>query len=405
MGLFYSFSLVLYAQLIRIAALFNPKAKAWVLGRKNWRQQLKKVTFQTKNIHWFHCASLGEFDMAAPLMEALKSKDPSVFILVTFFSPSGMEHYTKRKHVVDFAFYLPIDTKKNARDFLRIIQPKSVFLVKYEFWSNFIFEAKKIAIPVFSICTLLRADHRFFKWYGAYFRKTLQAIDFFYTQNEKTTHLLTTIGIDKALTIGDLRFDRVLDTKKNVQNNERIEAFLAGEKALIFGSTWPEDEALLSLFIAENSNRKIIIAPHSIDESHLKAIEKTIPCVRYTAEENNGSNVLLLNTIGHLSSAYRYGEIAYVGGGFSGKLHNILEPAVFGLPVIFGPKFSRFPEASAFIEHGIGFSVDNETQFSATISSIRADLPLISLKTSQFVDANKGAADAIYQDLITRFVF
>ncbi len=405
MGLFYSFFIRFYAEIIRTAALFNPKAKAWITGRKNFFEKFEQENFQTKNIHWYHCASLGEFDMALPLMQRVKQNDPSVFVLVSFFSPSGMEHYHKREHFVDLAIYLPIDTKANAQKFMHFFQPKVAYFVKYEFWTNYIFEAKKAGVTVFSICTLLRENQRFFKWYGAFFRKTLKAIDFFYTQNETTSRLLQSIGLNNVLTIGDLRFDRVIENSQKVQRNERIEEFLSTEKAILFGSTWPQDEKIIAAYIAAQPKKKFILAPHSIDEHHLASIEKLIPCVRYTAEEKNTCNVLLLNTIGHLSSAYNYGEIAYVGGGFSGKLHNILEPAVFGLPVIFGPKFERFPEASAFIEEGIGFSIKDLESMQTTIHAIEENLANLAEKTKRFVAKNQGAADAIYQDITTRFIF
>jgi 3-deoxy-D-manno-octulosonic-acid transferase len=405
MGLLYSFFIRLYAEIIRIAALFNPKAKAWIAGRKNFFEKLEQENFQNKNIHWFHCASLGEFDMALPLMQRIKQNDPSIFLLVSFFSPSGMEHYHKREHFVDLAIYLPIDTQANAQKFMQFFQPKVAYFVKYEFWANYIFEAKKAGVTVFSICTLLRENHRFFKWYGAFFRKTLKAIDFFYTQNETTSRLLQSIGLNNVLTIGDLRFDRVIENSQKVQRNERIEEFLSTEKAILFGSTWPQDEKIIAAYIAAHPERKFILAPHSIDEQHLASIEKIIPCIRYSAEEKNNCNVLLLNTIGHLSSAYNYGGIAYVGGGFSGKLHNILEPAVFGLPVIFGPKFERFPEARAFLEEGIGFSIKDLESMQTTIHAIEENLENLAEKTKRFVAKNQGAADAIYQDITTRFIF
>jgi 3-deoxy-D-manno-octulosonic-acid transferase len=399
MHFLYNSGIRLYELAIRTAALFNPKAKNWVEGRKDYFEHLSNVPSDQKVI-WFHCASLGEFDMALPVMNLIKERHPSIFLLVTFFSPSGMEHYNKRKHQVDLAVYLPSDKPSNAEKFIKHFHPDKVFFVKYEFWSNYIFEAKKQNVQVFSLCSIFREDHRFFKWYGGFFRKTLKEVDFFYTQNETSTLLLADIGITNFMTSGDTRFDRVIENKKSLESNPRIEAFLKDEKAFIIGSSWPEDEAIVIPYILQNRNKKFIIAPHNIDEAHVSSIETKLANLteRFT-ENNGGKNVLILNTIGHLASAYSYGEIAYVGGGFSGNLHNILEPAVFGLPVLFGPKFKRFPEASQFIHLGIGFSVKTSQEFTSALNEIYNNLPAISEKTSTTVTKNKGASVKILDHL------
>jgi 3-deoxy-D-manno-octulosonic-acid transferase len=338
--------------------------------------------------------------MALPVMNLIKERHPSIFLLVTFFSPSGIEHYNKRKHQVDLAVYLPSDKPSNAEKFIKHFHPDKVFFVKYEFWSNYIFEAKKQNVQVFSLCSIFREDHRFFKWYGGFFRKTLKEVDFFYTQNETSTLLLADIGITNFMTSGDTRFDRVIENKKSLESNPRIEAFLKDEKAFIIGSSWPEDETIVIPYILQNPNKKFIIAPHNIDEAHVSSIETKLSNLteRFT-ENNGGKNVLILNTIGHLASAYSYGEIAYVGGGFSGNLHNILEPAVFGLPVLFGPKFKRFPEASQFIHLGIGFSVKTSEEFTSALNEIYKNLPAISEKTSTTVTKNTGASVKILDHL------
>lgn len=399
MHFLYNSGIRLYELAIRTAALFNPKAKNWVEGRKDYFEHLPKIPNDQKVI-WFHCASLGEFDMALPVMNLIKERHQSIFLLVTFFSPSGMEHYNKRKHQVDLAVYLPSDKPSNAEKFIKHFHPDKVFFVKYEFWSNYIFEAKTQNVQAFSLCSIFREDHRFFKWYGGFFRKTLKEVDFFYTQNETSTLLLADIGITNFMTSGDTRFDRVIENKKSLESNPRIEAFLKDEKAFIIGSSWPEDEAIVIPFILQNPNKKFIIAPHNIDEAHVSSIETKLANLteRFT-ENNDGKNVLILNTIGHLASAYSYGEIAYVGGGFSGNLHNILEPAVFGLPVLFGPKFKRFPEASQFIHLGIGFSVKTSEDFTSALTEIYKNLPAISEKTSTTVTKNTGASVKILDHL------
>ncbi|MDP4797458.1 MAG: 3-deoxy-D-manno-octulosonic acid transferase [Crocinitomicaceae bacterium] len=403
MHFIYNSVIQLYELAIRTAALFNPKAKNWVDGRKDYFENLPEIPINQKVI-WFHCASLGEFDMALPVMNLIKERQPTIFLLVTFFSPSGMEHYSKRKHKVDLAVYLPSDKPSNAEKFITYFHPDKVFFVKYEFWSNYIFEAKKEHVQVFSLCSIFREDHRFFKWYGGFFRKTLKKVDFFYTQNETSTLLLADIGITNFMTSGDTRFDRVIENKKSIESNPRIEAFLNDEKAVIIGSSWPDDEAIVLPYILQNPNKKFIIAPHNVDEANVRAIETQLfNLTERFSEKTSGKNILILNTIGHLASAYSYGEIAYIGGGFSGNLHNILEPAVFGLPVLFGPKYKRFPEASQFIHLGIGFSVKTSDDYTSALKAIYNNLPLISEKTSTTVINNTGASVKILDHLEQHF--
>lgn len=403
MRFLYNRGIRLYELGIRTAARFNPKAKAWVDGRKDYFKHLPALP--DKKVIWFHCASLGEFDMALPVMQLLKERHPDVFLLVTFFSPSGMEHYHKRKHPADLVVYLPSDTPENAKQFLAYFKPDKVFFVKYEFWSNYIFEAKEREVQVFSLCSLFRDDHRFFKWYGGFFRETLRKVDFFYTQNETSTLLLADIGITNFMTSGDTRFDRVIENKQQLQSNPRLEEFLHGEKVIIIGSSWPEDEAIVLPYILKHPKQKFIIAPHNIDEAHIQEIEKQLAgkAQRFTEANDSTKQVLILNTIGHLASAYSYGKIAYVGGGFSGNLHNILEPAVFGLPVIFGPKYKRFPEAYQFIHHEIGFSVSTEEEFTKAVKHIEANLEKLAQKTITEVEKNAGASKKILEHLEVTF--
>lgn len=399
----YNLAIRQYRLGISIASSFNPKAKQWIEGRKNYFKNLPKLN--DKKVIWFHCASLGEFDMALPVMNLLKQKYPNIFLLVTFFSPSGMNHYHKRKHQVDLALYLPLDTPDNAKKFLSHFKPEKAFFVKYEFWSNYIFEAEKQQIQVFSICSLFRKEHRFFKWYGGFFRDTLEKIDFFYTQNETSSLLLADIGIRKFITSGDTRYDRVIENKEQLEANVRIEQFLENEKAIIIGSSWEEDENILISYINKNPSLKFILAPHEIDENHLSNIEKKITndSIRYSVAHQPGNQVLILNTIGHLANAYSYGSIAYVGGGFSGNLHNILEPAVFGLPVIFGPKYKRFPEAEQFIHAGIGFSISSLEELESRMKLIHNNHQQISDNTLDFVSKHKGATSKIVAHLESNF--
>jgi 3-deoxy-D-manno-octulosonic-acid transferase len=391
----YTAGIFLYTLAIRLAAPFNKKAKEWIIGRKNFFRKLPDL--QEKRVLWFHCASLGEFDMAIPVMNELRKQHPDHIILVTFFSPSGMLYYHKRQHPADLVFYLPADTPRNAKRFVQYFNPEKVFFVKYEFWANYLFALKETEAKVFSMCTLLRADHRFFRWYGGFFRKSLRLFDHFYVQNETTKELLHSNGINTITVTGDTRYDKVLETRNKQVGNTRIDDFLGGEKAVIFGSTWPEDEAIILPWIAAHPTVKCIIAPHNIDASHIQALKSALgnSCECYTEAPKHSAQVLILDTIGHLSSAYVYAQLAYVGGGFSGKLHNILEPGVYGIPVLFGPKFSRFPEAEQFIERGIGFSVADSISLTDKINEVSKRFEDIQHRADVFIQKNAGAAARI----------
>jgi 3-deoxy-D-manno-octulosonic-acid transferase len=397
MHLLYNIGIQLYGSILKIASFFNPKAKLWIEGRRDFFLKLPEI--QSEKVHWFHCASLGEFDQALPVINLLKEQDSTLFILVTFFSPSGYLHYEKREHKADYVCYLPLDTSLNAKRFIAHFKPKKAFFVKYEFWANYIFEAKKNNCELYSISAIFREDHRFFKKNGSFFRSILLHFDHLFIQNKESGNLLNSIGITNYTITGDTRFDRVIENKKNVKKNEIIVDFLNENKAFIIGSSWPKDEEII-LPIINNSHLgdKFIIAPHTIDQNHIEQIIKqiTIPFVLYSELQNGkkycNERVLILNTIGNLANAYSYGDFAYVGGGFSGNLHNILEPAVFGLPVIFGPKHSRFPEGEMFIKNGIGFSIKDETELKISIEKINSQKELLKEKTISFVESQKGAS-------------
>lgn len=398
MSVLYSFSIYLFYVVIWIAQFVNPKAKKWIDGRKNkWS---KFPSTKNKTVSWFHCASLGEFDQGVPLMRKLKEQNPDVFLLVTFFSPSGMEHYHKRNVPLDYACYLPIDTKINAQKFIQHFKPKNCYFVKYEFWFHFVNEAKKNGSKVYSVCAIFRENHRFFKWYGRFFRRILRQFDHFFVQNQISMTLLNSIGIKNVTLVGDMRFDRVIENKKSVSKDAIVEQFLKHEKAIIVGSSWSIDEAFLSSFINNNSTTlKFIIAPHDIKEQHLKEIEKRFPnkTIRYQLFEQNYTqqNILLIDCIGKLSNIYQYGQLAYIGGGFTGSLHNILEPAVFGLPVLFGTKHTRFPEAQLFIDQGVGFSLSESTELEDKVAFIFSHQAELKKKLEKLVQEQAGAVDKI----------
>lgn len=396
MVLIYNFSIRFYAILLWFIQGFHPKAKTWIQGRKNYWNSLPIID-PNSAIYWFHCASLGEFDQGIPVMNLLKEKNTECKILVTFFSPSGMEHYHKRKHAADYVYYLPVDTSNNANKLLDHFQPKEVYFVKYEFWLNYIFEIQKRSIPLFSISCILRPSQIYFKWYGNYFRKGLRAFHYFYVQNKETETLLHSIGIQQVKVTGDTRFDKVIENKKLVEKDSVLDTFLQGEKALILGSSWTVEEELLFHYLKNNTS-KIIIAPHDISEQHLVSIEKLFSnrIIRYSNYENQSNKqILLIDCIGKLSNAYSYGKIAFIGGGFTGKLHNTLEPVVFGLPVLFGPKFNKFPEAQQFIDAGIAFSIQTPEEFSKALEYIEKNLIELQQKCFAEIEKSKGAAQRI----------
>ena len=401
MHFLYNIGVRAYGFSVRIASVFLPKAKKWIAGRKNWHSHLPDLN--NKEVVWFHCASLGEFDQGLPLMHKIKTENPEFYLVVTFFSPSGFEHYQKRDHQADFVCYLPLDTPSNARKFIQHFSPQKSFFVKYEFWGNYILAAKKSGSEIYNVSGIFRPKQRFFKWHGGFFRKILQQFDHFFVQNEASKELLNSIEISNVTITGDSRFDRVIENRDKAKMNHVIADFKEDDPLLIIGSSWPADEAILLPWINETTH-KILIAPHQVDEKHIAQISSGITrkVRNYTMEipaSNLNCEVLILDTIGHLASAYKYGTIAYVGGGFSGSLHNILEPAVFGLPVIFGPKHSRFPEAQAFIDRGFGFSIETTAQFESAFDDIISDLDSISKKEQAFVEANAGASEKIYRSI------
>jgi len=397
MGFLYQIGIHLFILGMRTASLFNQKIKNGIQGRKNWRNLLDDIP-KDANVIWFHCASLGEFDQGLPVMSALKQKTPNAFILVTFFSPSGIDHYQKREHPVDKALYLPFDTKSNARLFLQKANPSLAVFVKYEFWPNFISECKKAKVKTVSISTLLRNKQIYFKWYGGFFTRVLRSIDFFFAQNQETKSLLESIGVGSIEISGDARFDKVLQHKNRSTSTDSIlTQFTSEGPILIAGSSWEAEEKVVKKFLESNANTKVIIAPHNINSSNIERIQSLLDCptIRYTKyKEYQGNRVLILDTIGHLTSAYQYADYALVGGGFSGSLHNILEAAAYGLPVFFGPHHLKFPEAKSFIDGGIGFVIENAEQLSEKINALGNQNEL-KQKIEAFMQSQAGATDKI----------
>lgn len=404
MHLVYNFGIFFYGFIVRIAAIFNPKAKKWVNGRQNWRKNIVQ-NFTSSNTIWFHCASLGEFEQGRPLMEEIRKKYPTSKIVVTFFSPSGYE-IRKNYQGADFICYLPLDTPRNARDFIKLVQPEQVFFVKYEFWANYLFELKKQHIPTYCVSGLFRKEQRFFKKNNEFFKRILSSFTHFFVQNNTSRELLESINFKNVTVSGDTRYDRVLSNAEKVEPHQILERFKSNEKVWVIGSSWSVDEELLFPLINSGEiEERIIIAPHEVHESHISSIEKslTIPSIKLSecSEQTDFGTikVLIIDCIGLLANAYYYGNYAYVGGAFGKGLHNILEPAVFGLPVIFGPNHSKFPEATLFIDAGVGFSINNLNSFVEKRNHILNNLKDLSVQTKEFIVSNSGATNCILKQL------
>lgn len=379
------------------ASLFNAKAKKWITGRKTPITDFKLP--ENRPTVWFHCASLGEFDQGLPVMFAYKKRFPDAFLVVTFFSPSGMEFYQKRNHCVDLACYLPLDTARNARKFIAHLRPKDVFFVKYEFWYNHLLAAKRSGAKVYGVSSLFRPTHRFFKWYGGFFRSALHLFDHFYVQDQRSKDLLAGIGIHQTTLSGDTRYDRMIAVRDKGDANEILADFTQGKPTLILGSSWPVDEEKLFIPLLELSEQmKIIIAPHDISEQHISSISALFEqeVVRYTNYSSSPEQqILILDTIGQLTSAYRYATIAYIGGGFTGKLHNILEPGAFGIPVVFGPKHERFPEAQLFLDRKVALEISESDQFDGVVKQLLDRKTVIAEELRLIFEENSGAAKKV----------
>lgn len=409
MWVLYLAGIKIYGLLISILSPFNDKAKKWTHGRRRLLSRIaQEMDGKTPSI-WFHFASLGEFEQGRPVLEAIRSQRPDTPVVVTFYSPSG---YEIRKHtpLADHVFYLPEDTPANANAFIRLINPSLVIFTKYEYWPFYFRTLATKRIPLYVISAIFRPNQVFFKAYGGFFRKTLSYVTHFFTQNEASLDLLARLGFTNATLAGDTRFDRVVSLPQNRKHFPAIESFVAGNPVLIAGSTWPADEERLALLHTRFPGWKIIIAPHEIHEEHLRAIEQQFPTtVRYSKLKpdvpfsgKNPSSVLLIDNIGMLSSLYGYGQIAYVGGGFGAGIHNTLEAATYGIPVIFGPNYHKFQEAKDLLAKGGGFSVRDPDELTTVFTRLTADVPRADAGriAGQYVQTHAGATATIMQSLI-----
>ncbi|PWS27348.1 3-deoxy-D-manno-octulosonic acid transferase [Pedobacter yonginense] len=399
----YSLGIRLYYAIICFLSIFNTKASLFVNGRKNLLNKIaKKVNSKEKHI-WFHFASLGEFEQGRPVLEEIKNKFPNKQLVVTFFSPSGYE--IRKDYALADVFYLPIDTARNARRFVNLINPEMAIFTKYEFWYFYFMELKGREIPLYLISGIFRENQIFFKWYGGFYRKMLKCVSYFFVQNEQSIKLLNSIGIENCVLSGDTRFDRVYQNTKSVKSLPEIERFIGNAPTIICGSTWPEDEKTLSTLPAQYPSWKFIIAPHEIDSQHIESIEKQFSNIALKFSTLNPDNhvnaqVLIIDNIGMLSSLYQYGQLAYIGGGFGNGIHNTLEAAAFGLPVIFGPKYQKFQEAKDLIALGSAKSISTVEELALAFEDFKEN-QFASEQAKKYVEDKKGSTDQIIK-MITK---
>ncbi|SHK64782.1 3-deoxy-D-manno-octulosonic acid transferase [Xylanibacter ruminicola] len=399
------YNLVIYLYLLGVAiySRFNEKVrKMWRGEREVFRILREKVDPNAKYV-WFHAASLGEFEQGRPLMEQMRKDHPEYKILLTFFSPSGYE-VRKNYEGADIITYLPLDTITNARRFLRTVRPVMAFFIKYEFWYNYLHILKHRNIPVYSVSSIFRPDQVFFKWYGRQYGKVLNCFTHFFVQNDVSKELLAKIGITNVDVVGDTRFDRVLQIKDAAKQLPVVEAFVKdAPQVFVAGSSWPPDEEIFIKYFNLHKNWKLIIAPHVIGEDHLKQIEKLLEgrkVIRYTeaTKENvQDAEVLIINCFGLLSSIYHYGNVAYVGGGFGVGIHNLLEAAVWDVPVFFGPNNQKFQEAQGLKSCG-GFEISNYDEFAVQMDKFASDAEYLheqGLKAGHFVKGQSGASQKV----------
>ena len=410
------YNLIIYIYLLGVAiySRFNEKVrKMWRGEREAFRILREKVDPEAQYV-WFHAASLGEFEQGRPLMERLRKEHPEYKILLTFFSPSGYE-VRKNYEGADIICYLPLDTITNARRFLRLVRPVKAFFIKYEFWYNYLHILKHRNVPVYSVSSIFRHDQVFFKWYGRQYRRVLNCFTHFFVQNEQSKELLKEISINNVTVVGDTRFDRVLQIKEAAKQLPIVEEFIKkdGPKVFVAGSSWPPDEEIFIRYFNEHPEWKLIIAPHVIGEDHLQQIEKLLAgrkVIRYTAAEKmfndqcsmfNDSDVLIIDCFGLLSSIYHYGDVAYVGGGFGVGIHNLLEAAVWDVPVFFGPNNQKFQEAQGLKQSG-GFEISGYEDFANQMDRLAADPQYLKeqgMKAGQFVKGQAGATSKVFSNV------
>lgn len=408
---FYHVITQVYFLVIRLAALFNTKAKKWIDGRKDIFQIIEQSLSKNETRIWIHCASLGEFEQGRPIIEALKRKNKNLKIVLTFFSPSGYET-RKDYEYADYIFYLPADSPNNAKQFIQLIRPELALFIKYEHWLYYLKELNQNHIPVMLVSAIFRNAQLYFKWYNPLSIEIFSLYQTIFVQDQYSATLLTNANVQSQIIIsGDTRMDRVASIQKSDFELEKIRQFKQASTLLVAGSTWTKDEELLINFVNYYlpENFKVIIAPHEIGHAHIENIIQKInhPVHRYTsATDDLSANILILDTIGLLSRTYKYADYAYVGGGFGKEIHNILEPAVFGIPIFFGPNYKTFKEAEDLIALEASFSINKIEAFYSKLFLLQNDTHLyqeVCQKTKQYIESHTGATEKIIEYLSSTY--
>ena len=406
MHLLYNFSTFLASKLILLSPLFSPKMSLFVKGRKSVIDTIKSTLKKGDKTIWFHCASLGEYEQGVPIIKKTKEEFPDHKIIVSFFSPSGFE-VKKNDKLADCTVYLPLDTPKNAKNFINLLQPSVAIFIKYEFWPNYLFELKKKSIPTILVSGLFRKDQVFFKFYGGFMRRTLNSFSHFFVQDQLSKSLLEQLKISQVSVSGDTRFDRVSDQLSMNNKLDFIALFKQDLFCLVCGSTWPKDESILINYINNFSNNtKFIIAPHEVNNLRIESLKKKlkVKTVLYSEREKyniSECQVLIIDTVGLLTKLYSYAEVAYIGGGIgmgAKGLHNILEAATFGVPIIIGKNYTNFPEAKKLKELNGLFSVATPQEFTDVFNQLKTNTPFCKktgLISKNFIFNNRGATDII----------
>ncbi len=404
MNQIYNLIVLLASQALTIFSRFSPKLKLFVAGRKSVFSTLLDEIKSTDKTIWFHAASLGEYEQGLPVMEAVKQRHPNHKIILTFFSPSGYE-VRKNNTIADVTVYLPLDTISNAKQFVQLVHPEMVFFIKYEYWPNYLNELKKHEIKTYLISGIFRENQAFFKWYGGFYRNALKTFDYFFVQNEGSKILLNRLGFTNVKVSGDTRFDRVVAILDRDNSLDFIEQFTNNTPTIVIGSSWPKDEELLINYINTCAdNVKFIIAPHNIKPDQLLQLKsgirkKTILFSEKEPVDVSNFDVFIIDTVGILTKIYSYADIAYVGGGYGNPgVHNILEPATFGIPVVIGSNYDHFSEATALVNLGGCISIQNQTQLNEAFDLLLQNEDERLEKghiCSTFVQMNKGATQTI----------
>ena len=408
----YTAAIQLYALTVSAVAPFHKKARLMRAGQAQTTAILREKMDRKAKYIWFHASSLGEFEQGRPMIEQIRKVHPEYKILLTFFSPSGYE-VRKNYAGADVVCYLPFDTPGRVEQFLDLANPAMAIFIKYEFWGNYLHTLQQRGIPVYIISAIFRREQLFFQWFGKPYRKMLDCFNHLFVQDERSKALLEEYGIRNVTVAGDTRFDRVIDVYHQAKQIPLVERFIKGtdgqQPPLVFvaGSSWPEDEAIFIPYFERHPEMKLIIAPHEIHEGHLKSIEARLhrPTIRLSqATEQNvaDQDCLIVDSFGLLSSLYRYGQIAYIGGGFGAGIHNTLEAAVYGMPVLFGPRFQKFKEAKDLIAVGGAFTFDNAPAFTSrmdTLLSTPEALQQTSQAAGHFVQSHGGATTTILQEI------